>query len=140
MDHLNPAQIGASAIEAGYRAPWAPAQFEADGERVDWDGEPTEPGRLRAAMHLPRWASRATIPAVTEVRVERLNDISEADAIAEGVEPWDGRDNSAELSARDAYQILWESLHGPGSWALNPWVCVVAWKTVEHRNIDEVKP
>ena len=77
-----------------------------------------EPGRLRAAMHLPRWASRVTL-TVSAVRVERLQDISEADARAEGIE----RDGN--------YRSLWESLHGPGSWAKNPFVSVICWDAVE---------
>jgi hypothetical protein len=69
------------------------------------------------SIHMPRWASRITLE-VTGVRVERLKDISEKDAEAEGC-PLD------RLLARDWYSELWESINGPGSWSANPWVWVV---------------
>ena len=79
-------------------------------------------GTTVPAIHMPRWASRITLE-VTGVRVERLQDISEADAISEGTPfpcgGWVG-----------GYQKLWESIHGPGSWDLNPWVWVVEFKGV----------
>lgn len=89
--------------------------------------------RWRPSIHMPRWASRITL-AVTDVRVERLQDISEADAIAEGVEltqqsqglyykhPSDQRMTAV---ASLAFQWLWESINGPDSWDANPWVWVV---------------
>ena len=74
------------------------------------------------SIHMPRWASRITLE-ITGVRVERLQDISEEDAISEGTPfpcgGWVG-----------GYQKLWESIHGPGSWDLNPWVWVVEFKRV----------
>lgn len=93
----------------------------------------------RPAIHMPRWASRITLE-VTAVRVERLQDISEADAIAEGIEPAYGewRDYRTDqainypvcLTPRASYQTLWESINGPGSWESNPWVWVVSFKRV----------
>ncbi|MFG1417225.1 hypothetical protein V5F38_05350 [Xanthobacter sp. V0B-10] len=84
--------------------------------------------RWRPSIHMPRWASRLTL-YVSEVRVERLQDISEADAIAEGVEcDSDGwRDYLMPQSqccstARDSYRSLWDSLNGPGAWEANSWV------------------
>jgi hypothetical protein len=75
------------------------------------------------SIHMPRWASRITLE-VTGVRVELLQEISEADAISEGTPfpcgGWVG-----------GYQKLWESIHGPGSWEANPWVWVVEFKRVE---------
>jgi len=74
------------------------------------------------------------------VRVERLNDISEADAVTEGVDmqqqvtmPFSqGLEwctvTMLPRTAREAYMHLWESINGPGSWALNPWVWVVEFK------------
>jgi len=88
---------------------------------------------------MPRWASRITLE-VTGVRVERLQDISEGDTIAEGVEISDlaklhalalrkkGRNISAAVVE---YGILWESINGPGSWDVNPWVWVVEFKRVQ---------
>jgi hypothetical protein len=97
--------------------------------------------RWRPSIHMPRWASRITLE-ITSVRVERLQDISEADCIAEGIEGtyleeiqvW--RDYQHEgkvfLSARHSYISLWESINGPGSWDANPWVWVVEFKEVKH--------
>ena len=110
-------------------------------EMSDRTGYIYEPGRLRAAMHLPRWASRVTL-TVSAVRVERLQDISEADARAEGIERdgncWKrgkihGDQNLVTITAfaHVAYRSLWESLHGPGSWAKNPFVSVICWDAVE---------
>ncbi len=96
--------------------------------------------RYRQGMFMPRWASRILLEIVS-VRVERLQDISEADAIAEGIEPLYGawRDYQTQPSinhrptwstAIGSYRSLWESLNGPGSWAANLWVWVVEFKRV----------
>lgn len=97
----------------------------------------------RPSIHMPRWASRLTL-IVTDVRVERLQDISEADAIAEGVERaptnvgWWKSQTSGKLcpTARDAYGDLWEVINGPGAWQANPWVAAYTF-TVIPKNIDE---
>ena len=101
----------------------------------------------RPSIHMPRWASRLTLE-VTGVRVERLQDISEADARAEGAQvvpfyPDDGfplsdgwthvgDDGKCVLytSARDSFRSLWESINGAEAWASNPWVWVVSLKRV----------
>jgi hypothetical protein len=83
-------------------------------------------GRFRQGMHMPRWASRLTL-TVTDVRVERLHDISEADAIAEGIATGD--------YPVDVYASLWDSINGPGSWAGNPWVAAYTF-TIQMGNID----
>jgi hypothetical protein len=105
------------------------------------EGMPNWAGRRRAGMHMPRWASRLTL-TVTEVRVERLQDCSEADALAEGIGQFgrffglpDADWDEGELSAVAAYHRLWNSINGPGSWEANPWVVAVTF-TVEKRNID----
>lgn len=107
-----------------------------------------ERGRWVPAIHMPRWASRLTL-YVTDVRIERLQAISEADAIAEGVEPLhagyfpygvktfvttfvDEREVPAQYcqTARDSYARLWDLINNRGSssekavakWDVNPWV------------------
>lgn len=88
---------------------------------------------------MPRWASRITLE-ITAVRVERLQDISEADAKAEGCAPggWtptysnpDNSNGDDSWSAADAFADLWESINGAGSWSANPWVWVVEFKVIK---------
>ena len=81
----------------------------------------------RPSIFMPRAASRITLE-ITAVRVERLQDISEADALAEGVTAKKTPD--ACYTAREAYAVLWESINDPGSWDLNPWVWVIEFKKV----------
>ena len=92
---------------------------------------PVAPVKTVPAIHMPRWASRITLE-VTGVRVERSQDISEADAMAEGVHYslLEKIQAGQDRWARHAYKKLWESIHGPGSWDLNPWVWVVEFKGV----------
>lgn len=94
-------------------------------------------------IHMPRWASRITLE-ITDVRVERLQEISFQDALAEGIRsdiiPADDvgpnricyvtepDDNHAYVKPGDAYRVLWENINGPGSWDANPWVWVVEFK------------
>ena len=85
----------------------------------------------RPAIFMPRAASRIT-PEITSVRVERLLDISEADALAEGVTDdgslvtaLDGNDRGGAIAA---YATLWEVINGVGSWDDNPWVWVVEFR------------
>lgn len=103
------------------------------------DGYKAE-SRYRQGMFMPRWASRITLE-VTGVRVERLQDISESDALAEGVTPLPGGDMWTAGGVYDgplhaarpqwAYRRLWEQINGPESWAANPWVWVIEFKRLE---------
>ncbi len=94
-------------------------------------------GKGRPSIHMPRWACRILLE-ITAVRVERLQDISEEQALAEGVrgEPCDhARQACADIgcwgdTAKGAFGFLWESLNGEGSWVANPWVWVVEFKRV----------
>lgn len=80
--------------------------------------------KWRPSIHMPRWASRITLE-ITNVRVERLQDISEADSIDEGVPA----DSDAE--PQDIYMSIWNELNGPASWFSNPWVWVIEFKRVQ---------
>ena len=84
-------------------------------------------GRWNSSIYMPRWASRITLE-VTGVRVERLQDISEADALAEGVTA--GKYTGLDRAYARAYSDLWEQINGPGSWDANPWVWVVEFKGI----------
>lgn len=118
------------------------AVYRADGER------PHSLLLWQPSIHMPRWASRLTL-TVTDVRVQRLQDISEEDALAEGVIwsdekiafhvpgvphpdpafPWLSR-----ATAREMYAALWDVINGAGSWGANPWVVALTF-TVEQKNI-----
>lgn len=106
-----------------------------DDGRYRWaPGE--SPCRWRPSIHMPRWASRITLE-ITDVRVERLQDISEDDAYAEGCRPvrpeimLDGLVVRTGRSAVDEYRQLWQSIHGPESWSANPSVWVIEFKKLE---------
>lgn len=136
--------------ESGYILGYA---YSADGAKVarchglaEWasDGMAfahlARPGGV-PSIHMPRWASRITLE-ITGVRAERLQDISEADAIAEGIDsrPHAGSDRAiwrvygtVDTYTSDpvsSYQSLWESINGDGSWAANPWVWCVEFRRV----------
>ena len=84
------------------------------------DAEDDLQDKITPSIFMPRWASRITLE-VTGVRVERLQDISEADAKAEGVNP--------VRTHRVSYIALWNTINGAGSWESNPWVwCISFWK------------
>ena len=86
------------------------------------------------SIYMPRWASRITLEVVA-VRVERLQEISEADARAEGC---DGDCPIGSIPCHQAgpcsyhFAQLWASINGPESWSANPWVWVVEFKRLEH--------
>lgn len=92
------------------------------------------------SIHMPRWASRILLE-ITNVRVERLNDISECDARDEGVPPAGSLlpDHPGTFltpkgdfaMARVAFQRLWESIYGEESWNVNPWVWVIEFKRIQ---------
>ena len=87
------------------------------------------------SIHMPRWACRLVLP-LASVRVERVQDITEDDARAEGLRRtengWtDGATGYDVTSARAAFQELWASIYGEASWDANPWVWVAEWDHAE---------
>lgn len=88
------------------------------------------PYRWRPSIHMPRAASRITLE-VTDIRVERLHEISEEDAIAEGCQCTGA---PAALTNRGEFAKLWELINGEESWKSNPWVWVVSFKRMELAN------
>ena len=104
-------------------------------EELIWADAHIDNERWRPSIHMPRWASRILLE-ITEVRVERLNEISEADCIAEGVNllntNCDGECGSTPCGiSRQPYISLWESINAVDSWKSNPWVWVVSFKVVK---------
>ncbi|WP_420854335.1 hypothetical protein [Rosenbergiella australiborealis] len=79
------------------------------------------------SIHMPRWASRITLE-ITDIRVERLNDISEDDAKAEGAPTECCVIGDKHLLG---FRSLWKSIYGQDSWQSNPFVWVVEFKRVE---------
>lgn len=102
------------------------------GDRVEYraDNPDPESARWRPCIHMPRWASRITLE-VTGVCIDRLQRISEADAKAEGVDPYEQPCGPAHPHAL-AFRELWDSFNGKRApWASNPWVWVVSFKRLE---------
>ena len=110
---------------------WLRETFQWDGVgtdvvyRADFDDETAKSivegsgDRWRPSIYMPRWASRILLD-VTDVRVERLQDISESDAMSEGV------------ASLDEFKCLWDAINGKRgySWDSNPWVWVVSFRRV----------
>jgi hypothetical protein len=118
-----------------------PVFYEADagGEAVG------ATGKFRQGMHMPRWASRITL-TITDVHVQRLQEISSSDAKAEGIEYRQmdvfGMDRiEREHFYQGCFSYLWNSINADRgySWDVNPWVVAVTF-TVERRNIDQARP
>jgi hypothetical protein len=88
--------------------------------------------KWRPSIHMPRWASRITL-AVTAVKIERLHEITVAEAISEGALesglPYVGAMTSD--MARVAFSLLWDSLHGKRSWEEDPWVVAVSFSRTD---------
>ena len=115
--------------------------------RADHD-ETFIPPRWKPSIFMPRWASRITLE-ITGVKAERLQDISEEDAIAEGVghgfrmnAGWpdyghivNGVCTLTHDSARMSFATLWDAINGKDSWALNPWLWVISFKRLEQANV-----
>jgi hypothetical protein len=118
------------------------------------------PCRWRPSIHMPRWASRITLK-VTDIRVQRLQDISDQDAIAEGlyekcwevdasqpnvpdiigIDGWStdrqsAFDHGVGETARDGFSKLWNSINGLDAWDANPWVVAYSFDVIP-RNIDD---
>jgi hypothetical protein len=85
----------------------------------------------RPSIHMPRKYSRLTLK-ITEVRVERLHQITSQDAEAEGVQC-----DHSSWSFVDHYASSGKNINGPDSWPRNDWVWVIAF-SVENRNVDDV--
>ncbi|WP_340109474.1 hypothetical protein [Pikeienuella sp. HZG-20] len=119
--------------EAGYEAECARHGFDAP--------YPAEKSiRWRSPIHMPRWASRLTL-TVTDVRVQRVQDISEEDALAEGVERLRYPERGDWGWPQERFRDLWDGLNAKRGfgWDVNPWVAALTF-TVERRNIDGAAP
>lgn len=105
-----------------YRATHRPEDLEEGWfEKIKWT----------PSIHMPRWASRINL-LITGVRVERLQDISEQDAMAEGCAYGKG-DGEIDLAVRpeNHFPTLWESIYGAENWQANPWVWCITFERME---------
>lgn len=111
-----------------YKSTHKPSDLEEGwNEKIKW----------RPSSQMPRWVSRILLE-ITGVRVERLQDIREEDAVAEGVAPLHGGYwkhyqpgwTQHQLSARGSFVTLWNSINGEDAWYKNPWMWVVEFKNV----------
>lgn len=109
------------------------ASLERAHRDIDWSRH----RKLRPSIHMPRWASRLTL-SITDVRVERLQDISEEDCLSEGLErlppdlharAWRGAGQPRMPGLIPhyiaAYRDIWNQINGPDSWDANPWVWAI---------------
>ncbi len=126
------------------REAWTQYPIELNPEPCDaWykatSNGPPPPFKWRPSIHMPRWASRITLE-VKGVRVERLQDITQKDAIAEGLTKeiapnghvtWHVPDLLGAQTPCRAFRLLWENINGPGAWESNPWVWVIEFERVK---------
>lgn len=114
-------------IGRGYRANGCAYRAETDS-----DGDDIRKGygyKWTPSIHMPRWASRLTLE-ITSVRVQRVQEISEDDAQAEGVE-WNNTPmRFGHTCAKSAYAALWDEINGAGSWESSPWVWALTFKVL----------
>ncbi|NIA70739.1 hypothetical protein HBA54_19245 [Pelagibius litoralis] len=122
-----------------------PHQENGDNWAVYREGWERSAPTWKPSIHMTRWASRLTLE-VTAVKVERVQDINEADGRAEGVEHfgigWRAfKGEPPVLHARYAFQDLWNSLNAKRGygWDVNPWVVAITFKA-HHCNIDAMEP
>ncbi|MBN8187575.1 hypothetical protein JF540_12830 [Salipiger thiooxidans] len=96
--------------------------------------------RWRPSIFMPRWASRLTL-RVTDVRVQRVQEITEVDAKAEGVDAvtMDDVPRQAAMSRRSDFASLWDSLNAKRGfgWDANPWVAAYTFEVIR-QNVEEV--
>lgn len=112
---------------------WLPDGLNADREHGRWvyRADHSLPIRWTPAIHMKRCASRIMLE-ITDVRVERLQDISNNDAKAEGYPAERAKlSGTSQIDAFIWFRDLWQSINSPTSWDANPWVWVIGFKRVE---------
>jgi hypothetical protein len=101
------------------------------------EGKQAPPLKWRSPLHMPRWAARIILE-ITEVRVERVQEIGYRDCVAEGIPPVPVYDDGAEpetilRAIRDEFRECWNAINGRSkdrSWASNPWVWAISFRKV----------
>lgn len=116
-----PDETGAAVTCGVYRTMQVACVYATDAKLIGFDG------KWRPSIHMPKWASRLTLD-ITDVRVERLQDISEQDVWAEGVV--DEGEFEEGYSVVGFFREKWIEINGQQSWDDNPWVWVVETKSL----------
>jgi hypothetical protein len=115
---------GTPVKKAIYKADLSDADIES--EACDWDWNPS--------IFMPRWASRITLK-ITNIKVERLQEITEEDAIAEGIPAFAPKGvRVSSTIPRKHFASLWDKINSKNGyeWSVNPWVWVISFWVVEH--------
>lgn len=110
--------------------PATPACYLADGHSIEEEEREEYGIKWKPSIHMPRSVCRIILE-ITNVRVERLQDISEADAQAEGFElppPLEGYSHSYKFKARHNFRFQWDQIYK--NWSENPWVWVIEFKVL----------
>jgi hypothetical protein len=132
LDAMNATQIAQLADEAGFeKGPRGPIMYPLDGVTRPWGDDDARDfgpwGRVRSARFMPRWASRIVTPLVA-VRAERVNAISDEDAIREGIDEWNGGEVArAPGVPRSCFRGLWDEINASRGlqFDLGPWCWVL---------------
>lgn len=143
-DHLWVRETFCGYIQTSYEYDeWEEATTEKIKERFPMTVEyratsKSRPYKWRPSIHMPRWASRITLK-VTDIRVQRVQEISEEDAMAEGVEPgclncgrnctWETKCNKPTPCYRDSFIHTWHEIYD--TWNANPWVWAATFEVVK---------
>ena len=134
-DHRLPCPYGQPGDRLWVRETWredSPDDPESAIYKADAPANLPSGFKWKPSIFMPRWASRITLE-ITEVRVQRLRNISAEDVLAEGIVDRWSRGNETWAAeecdeARAEYMNLWESINGPGSRNINPWVWAITFK------------
>lgn len=107
--------------------PATPACYLADGNYIEQEDRENYGIKWKPSIHMPRWACRIILE-ITSVRVERLQDITEADAKAEGFDLPAADGMSWKFNAKHNFKFQWDKIYK--NWSANPWVWVVEFKVL----------
>jgi hypothetical protein len=135
--HVSKDEFGNAELDEPYT--YIPQNRQRRGS-IEYRADDQLDGPWRPSIHMPRWASRITL-MVTDVRVERLQEISDRAAIAEGIEStphgWRLYGHGFTSSPIASFRSLWELINGAGSWEQNSWVWVISFERVHEKNTNQ---
>jgi len=111
-------------------------------ERYTWNKEDVP---WKPSIHMPKEVARIWLK-ISDIRVERLHDISDVDCVEEGIKHSQGKSGplcwydykhksyNAVTGVTSSFKTLWQTVNGPGSWNINPWVWVISFEQIENPN------